>query len=196
MEKGFFYNKKTGEAFRCARTGHGNTGLSQWLIITPGEPCITLEEYCKLNDKDGNFILLTMDGELAPTLEMARWLCCYCEEDCTYAARDVNRMMDLGLDWISEPMSLTFHVFQDEWLQTDNDDYKYRFSVYDNTKALIFRSEDGCCLWFVMTMIDNVIKILDRAAGINLCDKVLHTGDEILEKIDEKYKKMFTSINE
>lgn len=199
MTKAFLFDSLCGSVYRCMFAGLDEYGHAQWVNITPGDEPKTLEDYVTDEDLcDMRFHVLTMEGETAQSLQVAKVLGkvmeCPVGGISSNMASALKRMHEMGVRWDQKPLELTIRVFENS--ETSKRSGKYTFWVEEkNDECSMLADVDGyITLNELFWTVRSYFLALDNFAGITILSKDLRISDQLKKEVKKSDLAMFGHI--
>ena len=188
MTKAFLYDSLCGMVYRAMFAGLDEYGKAQWINITPGEEPKTLEDFVADEDlEDMRFFVLSMEGEMAPTSQIAKVLGKVMEFPFEGIGADLKlsvcHMKELGVKWDRKPLELDVRVFENS--VTSKRKGKYSFWVEDyNESCSVLADVDGYDdLDELFRDLHTYFFVLESLAEISVIRKGLIISDKLKKEV-------------
>ena len=188
--------------YRCMFAGM-DLGRAQWVCITPGEEPRKLEDLLdEDHPEDEHFCLLTMEGETAPSLEVAIVLGRVVKNPILGTGKGhrymLNHLQQLGVKWDSKPLDLKFTVLEHKKKKKLPGELQgnYSYSVEDKVSGALITEVDGFKeLEEVFSWIMDYFLVVETYAQIPIRVKELTISDKLKKEVRKSSLEMFKYIN-
>ena len=170
-QKAYFYEVVSGQVFRCMFEGIDHEGRAQWVIITPGEESLTLNEYReKYGIPETFFVMLCMEGEKASSRDLVKVLGCVLREAFDLKANlkgTIHQLRNFGVTWDEDPLELKVHIFCNSNTICRG---KYSFSVEEVSEGqeYLFTVDNFDDLDTLNYWVDTLVNILESYAFVKV----------------------------
>lgn len=164
MKKLYMYDNQGFYLITCEFVGMNECGDPQMVVVTPGEPVISLESFMN-EEKIPEMRLLCEEGQPITSLRVVRLLSPLLKyQDVSIISDLVDQMDRMGIEWPDAPVEMSVIVSKSDF---EEDQYTLHLVLHDNERAIRFKNGFGS-LQEMMECLNVFYQTLEDKASIHL----------------------------
>lgn len=194
MKKAFFFDKNSGELYKCLFAGISNDGQAQWVMVNQGKEATTLSEYQDNAIGAVDICLLCLEGQKVESQTMALLLGAVTQ---SYPfnlpdalAKCIRKLKAWDVSWEFSPLEMEVRLVK--YLVKECDDIRYGLSISMKDVGWVAYTDNYESLNEVMRCVRCYFETLERE-GIEITSKQLIIEIPSLNEMRKEDKEMFNN---